>query len=487
MRARSIAGMFLIASGCVVVQHREPDAAVVQPDAFFLVDAPRPDAWRPDAWAPDTGPPDAWTPPPDAWSPPPDAWSPPDAGCTSATGSTPITVHVVEPDPSVGGTRPLVGAAVLAESACGGASVETTTDASGDATLDLADGGAPWTVTIAMAGHTVVSVLEASAPGFLVGDVRLDPIATPAAVMHRASGVVTGASGVVRVDTYDADSVLAPPAAPSFAMTFYTGGALPTPPFPIFGVERDATGRATSFVVTAETARPAADVTGIVLAMPGTPPTPLVSHVRVTLPTSGVVPGVGATVRDLGAVHALFDLPGAPSAATGSATITMGTPIDLELRRFAGAYEVNLSGLEVTSASATIDVVLTDTSDHDVVVPAVDLLDTSGDALGTLSAVGASAGYDVLVVDVSASAGRPSWRVLARASTGDVTIPSMPHLPSSIVRADVGLGGATARVRASYVRMAQGAAWSTESLAGPAWQTALLVRTPERTVSTDGR
>ena len=56
------------------------------------------------------------------------------------------------------------------------------------------------------------------------------------------------------------------------------------------------------------------------------------------------------------------------------------------------------------------------------------------------------------------------WRVFATASAGAAQIDALPHLPSAVTLADIGLGAATTQFVPRYVRMQTGRAWSTEAL-----------------------
>ena len=484
-------------AACTVPRTPDEDAAFPHRDAHFAVDAsrdapatdtnPRPlDTGAPDAWV---APTDAWVAPPDAWVAPPDAWVAPDAGCTTASGSTTILIHTVEPDPIAGGTRDLGLVQVRAESACGGTDIELSTDAAGALALDLPNSGAPWTITMAEAGYAAVSVLDASASGFFVGDVRLDPIAAPASVMHRISGTVTGiASGIVRVDSYDLDTALAPPGAPTFSAAFYVGNEQPTPALPLVGVEYDGSGRALNLGSTPAIARPSADVTGVVLAMPTPRQTPTVNHIRIALPTRGITLGAIGPPHDIGARHVLFDSPGAPFVRTGTVLLTPGAMVDLEIAHFAGPFDANLSGLSMMGATVQLDVDVTDLGDHTITIPPVDALTITGTSLANLSASGAGAGYDVLALHIgAATARRPSWRIFANASSGAARIEAIPHLPSTVTLAQIGLSDASASCQLLYVHVQTGAAWSTEALNRSVWQYGWAVGASHAPISTAGR
>jgi hypothetical protein len=521
IRARGVVLLWLAASlaGCgdgialvgdAGVDARAVDAGRRPPDATHP-DATLPDAFTPpdaatpnDAFtSPDATLPDAFTSPDAALSP--DAWPPYDATCAAPPGSTTIVLHSVAPDPVAGGIRDLAHVHVHAESGCG-TDMQLQTDATGHLTLDLPNAGAPWAVTLALAGYAAVSVLDITTIAF-EGDVRLDPITpTPAPVTYLAQGTVGGiaAGNHATVDCFDSGTGTEPTAPFYFYSHFQVGEEAPNPPLQFVALEWSPSPLPTLLNIgsTGPMTRPAADLpTAITIAMSSPPPTPVVSHVVVHLPTTGIT-APASNVNAFPAQHALFDLPNAPTMVTGALDVRQHAyPVpdfDIAITHFPGPWDVNRTGLWATAAPDTwIDVNITDITDHEVTVPPVTELTATGTSFDTLAARATGAGYDLLVLSLGEGmyAPRPRWRVYATTSSGAARIDGLPHLPSAVTLADIGLGAATTSFVTRYVRMHTGRGWTTEGLwaqvccgrYGGAWQQAWSVSTGYSTISTAGR
>lgn len=441
------------------------------------------------------GPPDAFVVPPDAWvAPPPDAWiAPPDAGCASATTTSSIPVHTVEPDHTAGGVRDLGSVHVRAESACGGTDVEATTDATGHLTLDLPDAGAPWAVTFAIAAHSAVSILDITNLAF-TGDVRLETLDVPADVRHVASGTVTGAiaSGhTLQVDCPDFETTTAMPGVP-WSTGFYTGHQRPDAPLLFVALDLDASGRAVNLGSTAPMTRPTTDVSGISIAMPSPAATPTTNRIVVHGATTGVMAGAHSPVP-FGVEHSYLDIPFFPYVLTGTAAFSTagaaGADVVIDLTHFPGPLDVNLYGFQQTGAfGAVMNVWLTDTSTHDVTVAPVTTLTATGTSLGDLGAVGVGAGFDALVVHIGESTtDLPRWRVIADATSGAASIYRIPHLPTGVTLADIGLPAGSTTALPIYVHMNAGRPWTARGSNVSVWQYQYAIGGQYLTVSTAGR
>ncbi len=440
------------------------------------------------------GPPDAFVAPPDAWvAPRPDAWvAPPDAGCASATTTTSIAVHTVEPDHNVGGVRDLGSVHVRAESACGATDVEATTDTTGHLTLDLPDAGAPWAVTFAIAAHSAVSILDITHVGF-DGDVRLETLDVPADVRHAVSGTVTGAiaSGhTLQVDCPDFETTTARPGI-AWSSAFYTGHQRPDAPMIFVALDRDASGRAVNIGSTAPMVRPAIDVSGINIAMPSPAVTPTTDHIIVHGAVTGVMGGASSPVA-FGVEHSYLDIPFFPYVLTGTATIVAGATlgrVDIDLTHFPGPLDVNLYGFQQTGASgAVMNVWLTDTSTHSITVQPVTTLEATGSSLADLGALGVGGGFDALVVHIGESVtDLPRWRVIADATSGSAMIYRIPHLPTGVTLADIGLAGGSTTALPIYVHMNAGRPWTARGSNVSIWQYEYAIGGQYLTVSTAGR
>lgn len=392
------------------------------------------------------GTPDAFVPPPDAWTPPPpDAWvAPPDVGCTMGSTTTSVAVHTVEPDHAAGGVRDLAGVHVRAESACGGTDVEAVSDSTGHLTLDLADGGAPWAVTFAIAGHSATSVLDVTRIGF-DGDVRLETLDVPADARHVASGSVTGtlASGHhFLVDCPDFETTTPAPGG-AWSSGFYTGHEMPDPPLLFVALDLDASGRATNLGSVAPRTRPTTDVSGVTIAMPSPAATAQSDHVVVHLPSSGLTSGWSAPTM-FGIEHAYLDIPYFPYVVAGTGTFVAGpgaNDLQMDLVHFPGALDVDLYGFQVTAAGgAVLNVWLLDPTTHTETIPAASELVATGTSLGELGLRATGSGWDALVVHIGETpTALPRWRVIADASSGMVDVFRIPHLPTGVTLADIGL------------------------------------------------
>ncbi len=432
------------------------------------------------------GPPDAFVGPPDAWVPPPDA------NCGSGTGTTTIALHTIEPDTSVGGVQDLGMVRVHAESRCSGADMQLVTDATGHLSIDLPNANAPWDLTVAKVGYAAISIIDITRIGF-DGDLRLDPVAQPTMSMHSASGTVTGtvgATSTVQVDCYDFDTTTAAAPGHTFMGNFYLGLESPTPPLVFAALELDPTGTALNLGTTSPIARPTTDTTGVTIALPATPPTRVVTHVHLRLPSVGLT---APTVNMSSIVeHALLDTPGGPYVLTGSIVVTpiAGDPLNLDLAitHFPGAFDVNLGAVSIRSSDAVLNVILTDITDHEIDVTPMTELGTSGSSFDTISGDAAGAGYDVLVLHLGESTTeRPHWRVFADATSGSASIAAVPHLPTGITVADIGFTGPTTTWVPIYVHMQTGRAWSTEAINRSVPQYAWSVGGSYNTISTTGR
>jgi hypothetical protein len=393
---------------------------------------------------------------------------PPDANCMSgAPGTTTLEIHTVGPA-MTGGTVDLGDVAVRAEGPCAGSAIEMSTDASGNLSLALPNGGAPWSVTLARAGYSAITIMDATNIGF-DGDVRLDPIEPPSYSGFAASGAVAGSVGIgstVTVDTYDFDTTMAGAGGAWSSMYYLAPAPNPAPPLQFVALELDGTGRAVNFAAAIEQPRTGAAATGIAMVLP-TPAAAFVeTRVSYHLPTSGIADAMGSVVP-FGVEHALLDLAQSPYVLVGSEEIERGAApgdVTLVIRHFGGPLDANLTGFQLQGASGVINVLVTDFTDHEVTVPPITSLGVSGASLGSLGASGVGEGYDVLVVHIGESDTEdPHWRVFADATSGSATIASVPQLPSSVSLADIGLGTETF-VIPLYVKMQTGRAWSAQGM-----------------------
>jgi hypothetical protein len=210
--------------------------------------------------------------------------------------------------------------------------------------------------------------------------------------------------------------------------------------------------------------------------------------VLVHLPTTGL--GSGGAVTAIGAEHARLDLPSAPYVLTGSNVIrNVGSAdYDLAVTHFPGALDVNLTGLGSTASGTQLNVIVTDVADHTITVPSLTDLTLGGSSFADLSASSAGAGYEVLGLHIGESmTDRPHWRVYAQTGTGTRAILALPHLPSGVTLADIGLGAPSTTVIPLAIHMQSGRAWTTEALNHAVWQYAYAIGTSYTTVSTAGR
>jgi hypothetical protein len=401
--------------------------------------------------------------------------------CSPKSGVAAFELRVVA---GPGAATPLEAALVRAETACSGDVVEVETAADGTARLELDRARGTWNLTVAKRGHTAVSIVAVS-DFALDGDIRLDRLDAGAQqTVHSISGYVTGATATVEIAGFDVEGASIMPGG-GWGGRYVAGPHNAGLPVRVLAIARDARGLPTNVAV-AEVPRTASEIVGVELAFPD-PPVPVTETVFHTVldPTSFVgAPNLvynseGYAFQWAGA----FD--GQEIVSGDSFAEILGSELIVTARHFAAPGQSDVVGAVFGQDSTmTRLVVHHHFSGPDPIVVGGGTFSTEGTTLGdfTVHSQGL-AGHDALEIQLERGESVAAWRIFAPTLPPIVTV---PHLPSGLTLADIGvIGETTAFVR--LTKMAVGRPWSAPSLPSASAHTSYVIGQTQIPLSSAGR
>ncbi len=380
-------------------------------------------------------------------------------GGTSIGGSKDISVTVVK---SATPTNTPVANAYVRASISATQFLDVRTDALGVAHLLVNPAMGPFDVTVAVAGHTAVSVLGVtdSIPGTLViNEIGAQPTFRPYAITGSIAGA--NAQNRVQIDSFDFRTLVTAVGATTYSSIFEVAAGL-TVPIPLAAVEVDNStpyGIAVNGAISAPIARQSAAMS-IPVTMPSTPVPATQAAIHLTWPTAGVftaatIKGVGNPVTD---VHAGTGTVMQQTTAEASALMFVGvanidSPMSgaslFHVQTFGGAMAPDFAGAAVSTVAANAQPTAADyvglVYPHTLVdgtvvnVGQVNGITFAGTNLDTARFAIDSVGYDSTVLYVSNVAGATSTTLwIIYAPGGSVPQRGLPYLPGGVLLDDLG-------------------------------------------------
>lgn len=403
--------------------------------------------------------------------------------CGGPSPSSGITIAVVEgPAP----LEPLAGAAVRAESATGEV-LELVTDAAG--LVQLPQAGAPWGVTVAMATHSAVSLLEIEASPSV--PIRLESLAPDAFAFdtYPVSGTLGGttqAGNPVRIDCTDFATLLNVSVGP-WMSEYFVSAATEGTPLHCVAVETDArTGDAVN-VAEASSPRTRAAITGLDLTFPATPPPVETTTYHVMLPSTGNAAGCNDVYFT--AVEQLSGPSEQQYVLVGSGNAVRTTRgFDYTIRAFGPTAAPNFAWLTLGCPGGVVNLGLREFGgERTVTVGEVASIEARGASLSALTVTSTATGYDYLVVHLGESATDiPRWRVITPFVDGSATA-RVPTLPRGITLEMIGFVGTTTTALGIVVEEGTLPVYGAPASNGGLLQNHVAVGGQYTTITTDGR
>lgn len=345
--------------------------------------------------------------------------------------------------------------------------IEATTDARGEAALDLPPAEAPWTLTAAQRGRGALSIVGLRA--LPEGDLRLDaPSGETQVAPVPLSGTVRGLEpgAVALIDAYDFDTVTTARGATTFSSGYY-------PVFSDVPLEMSALElinghavRALSLGTRPRSGDPIGDITAD-FTSPAVVPVRSVT-IRVNPPSPESVSASNFHIAGDSRVglieprHGFTFLTVGTGAMTFSAVAGLRWNIDLA----DGPLHPNFVSQAIDAGPWRINLLAHDLVPTEVIsIPSVNRLAFAGTSLNELTLSTDATGFDAMAFHVGESETRlPRWRcfVLPEMTSAPV---ALPDLPAGITPADLGLSGQVSLV-GLLIYMHHDRPWSTAVVNG---------------------